>query len=71
MMTNCEKKLRTIETKQDKLEQMITAYRLGTIKESAHSAGNFASLLYKEFMAHLFGQENIRNMYNWGVRNKC
>ncbi|CAG2238642.1 unnamed protein product [Mytilus edulis] len=96
MNTNCEKKLRTFETKQDKLEQMLTAQRrqktpgllaivtdddsddenpisedmtitpdrLGTIEESAHSTGNFASLLYKEFMAHLFGQENIRKMYN-------
>ncbi|CAC5365388.1 unnamed protein product [Mytilus coruscus] len=103
MMANFEKRLRTMETKQDKLhpkqdrlermlttqrqatpgllavasddntddensipeEMIIPADRLSILKERGHSAGNFASLLLKELMPHLFGQENLRNMYSW------
>ncbi|CAC5387961.1 unnamed protein product [Mytilus coruscus] len=111
MMANFEKRLRTMETKQEKLhakqdrldwmlttqrqatpgllavasddntddensipeEMIIPADRLRILKERAHSAGNFASLLLKELMPHLFGQENLRNMYNWkggGINTK-
>ncbi|CAC5388209.1 unnamed protein product [Mytilus coruscus] len=46
-------------------DMIIPDDRLIILKDRAHSAGNFASILLKELMPHLFGQENIRNMYNW------
>ncbi|VDI39452.1 Hypothetical predicted protein, partial [Mytilus galloprovincialis] len=46
-------------------DMIIPDDRLILLKDRAHSAGNFASILLKELMPHLFGQENLRNMYNW------
>lgn len=46
-------------------DMIIPDDRLIILKDRAHSAGNFASILLKELMPHLFGQENLRNMYNW------
>lgn len=44
---------------------IISGDKLTILRESAYSAGNFESLLLKKSMPHLFGQENLRNMYNW------
>ncbi|CAG2217351.1 unnamed protein product [Mytilus edulis] len=46
-------------------EMVIPGDGLTILKDRAHSAGNFASILLKELMPQLFGQENLRNMYNW------
>ncbi|CAG2200330.1 unnamed protein product [Mytilus edulis] len=46
-------------------DMIIPDDRLIILKDRAHSAGNFASILLKELMPHLFGQENLGNMYNW------
>lgn len=44
---------------------IISADILCILKERVHLAGNVASLLLKELKPHLFGQDNLRNMYNW------
>ncbi|VDI43641.1 Hypothetical predicted protein [Mytilus galloprovincialis] len=46
-------------------DMIIPDDRLNILKDRAHSAGNFASILLKELMPHLFGEENLRNRYNW------
>ncbi|XP_076079768.1 uncharacterized protein LOC143049888 isoform X1 [Mytilus galloprovincialis] len=52
---------------------VIDQDRLLTLKGKSQSAGNFAALVIRELKPHLFGPENLRQLYNWnggGVNGK-
>ncbi|XP_063415535.1 mucin-2-like [Mytilus trossulus] len=44
---------------------VIDQDRLLTLKGKSQSAGNFAALVMRELKPHLFGPENLRQLYNW------
>ena len=44
---------------------VIDQDRLLTLKGKSQSAGNFAALVIRKLKPHIFGTENLRQLYNW------